>query len=252
MGAPAAATVHDWHLVAADAARLVDPAFRCCRGSRPLLLQGSRSALPAPSASPDPPMTAVPERQGGYFGRGLRTSRSPSRGWFGHRSDRRDAPGDARPRRRPATLACRSPAPAAQSRCARASKLGQRLPSGEVNSPRARNGHDTRFAPARAAAKVRVMPLESFEGQRSEREATKCGLTPNGWMTRAPMSRQSSWPATAGRRSRGRRCIPRPARRPGSTPAPRRVRVRTLPAACDRHDERRRLSSRRRHEPRRR
>jgi hypothetical protein len=63
-GAPAPEAVHGWHLVAAEAARLVDPGVPVCRGLRPLGSEGGRSAPPRLVASPQPPMTAVPERPG--------------------------------------------------------------------------------------------------------------------------------------------------------------------------------------------
>jgi hypothetical protein len=44
--APAPESVHDWHVVAATRHAWWIPAFRCCRGLRPLVLQGSRVRAP--------------------------------------------------------------------------------------------------------------------------------------------------------------------------------------------------------------
>jgi hypothetical protein len=111
-------------------------------------------------------MTVVPERPGATSAAETADESIALTRVFGHRSDRRNAPGDRahgveRRRSRPDHLRRlrRAVAPEHQS-------LGNRAAlSVGVNSPRARNGHDSRFAPARTAAKVRSRRLSPSSGR---------------------------------------------------------------------------------------
>jgi hypothetical protein len=163
-----------WRLVAADAARLADPGVPVLPRLRPLGSAGQQVRAPAPGGRHSrrrPRSLSIPDA---YFNRGDRGRVDPVTRVFGHSSDRRYTSGERAPT---ASIGDARPGGRHWLRTAVAPEhqsLGNRarLRSVGVNSRRARNGHESRFAPARTAAKVTVTPLESFEWRRSERETT--------------------------------------------------------------------------------